>query len=73
MIDFSEKPITKSKEETEFDDLCEKYYEVFGENFGYSIGGHIPETLQVAIDEVKKCIETGEKQKVTILKGSNGY
>ena len=73
MIDFNKEPIAKSKEETEFDDLCEKYYEVFGENYGFIIGAGFPRTLQDAIDEMKKCIETGKKQKTKALKGSNGY
>lgn len=73
MIDFSEKPIVKSEEEAEFDDLREKYYEKFGEYYGFVIGSGFPNTLRDAIAEMKKCIETGKKQKMSDLKGGEGY
>ncbi len=73
MIDFNKQPILKSKEEAEFDDLCEKYYEMFGENYGFIIGSDFPRTLQEAIDEMKKCIETGKKRSLPKIKGINGY
>ena len=60
---FAKRPVEKSPEEQEYERLCEQYEVRFGRSFGYSIGGYAPSTTAEAIEEVKKCLETGVPQK----------
>lgn len=50
----------KSEIEKEFDVLSDKYYEKFNENYPVCIVGHV--SLKEICEDMKRCIETGEKK-----------
>ncbi len=68
MVDFEKvkkRVPEKSSKEKEYDELCKKYEEMFNDKFGYSIVSS--PSLDVAISEVKHCIESGERQEIVKL------
>lgn len=62
MIDLNRKP-EKSKEEIEFDELNKQYEEKFGKSYGFFIGMYTP-SWEEALKDIKKCLESGEPQRM---------
>lgn len=71
MLNFDREP-QKSAQEREFDELCEKYAEKFGEGYGLFIGMDSPNWPELLAD-IRRCIETGEPQKKPEYKAGYDY
>lgn len=50
----------KSELERRFDDLGDKYYEMFGENYPLCIVGQI--SLKEICDDIENCLKSGKKK-----------
>lgn len=61
MIDFDRPPTPKSAEETEFDELNERYTESFGQPYVFFTITD-DNTWAETLAEIRRCLETGKRQ-----------
>lgn len=71
MLDLNRKP-KKSQEELEFDALNDQYVKTFGTPFEFFVGTYSPSWAE-AIEDIRKCLETGIPQKPPEYEKGNLY